>query len=335
MHHVHFYGITANSLHRRMVPDFPFERDGFRFDADATADAGWLVCAQPKGVELETRIPRSRRVLLVGEPAALNYLPAKFVNQFGILISPYAVSGFSGFWYPSHVGWPWFFAARRQHKTFTPTQTFQQLVDLPCPTKIEAVSAIVSNKVMHDGHRKRLRFLAMLKERLGEKLVVLGQGIREIDDKAEAILPFAYHLSLENAIEPNYWTEKLSDAFLGWALPIYAGAPNIDQWFPPDSLLRIDFNQPEAACDLVETAIAQQLHQTRLPQIAAARQRVLFHETAFDVIARAITACPQVDDRSTSVEMLHTIPRPGLLWRLRRELHRSYHQLVFRTKLSA
>ena len=48
-----------------------------------------------------------------------------------------------------------------------------------------------------------------------------------MSDKAEAIAPYAYHLVLENNYIDNFWTEKLADAWIGWALPLYLGAPNL------------------------------------------------------------------------------------------------------------
>ena len=48
----------------------------------------------------------------------------------------------------------------------------------------------------------------------GTRLDVFGRGIRSIPDKAAGILPYRYHIALENSQFYDYWTEKLA----GWNL---------------------------------------------------------------------------------------------------------------------
>jgi hypothetical protein len=42
---------------------------------------------------------------------------------------------------------------------------------------------------------------------------------------------------LENSQSPHYWTEKLTDAYLGWAFPLYVGCPNVGDYFAKESFL--------------------------------------------------------------------------------------------------
>ncbi len=335
MHHVHFlFSAESAELYRRTVPAIPHERGGFRFDENVEASEGWLVFSDPKCTEMTTAIPHSRRVLVVNEPSPMGYLPSRFVNQFGVLVSPYMIRGYRGFWFQSHPGLPWLFGAEHQDARYRPTLSHQQLIDLTAPAKSDVVSAIVSNKVVHEGHRRRLRFLQTLKRRLGSRLVVFGRGIREIKDKAEAIMPYAYHLALENTKEPSYWSEKLADAYLGYSLPIYAGCQDIDRWLPSESMLSIDVNRPDISCDRIIEALELDMHAARLPEICEARRRILRQESIFDVVARAISASPCSEPNSAKPEQIRSIPRPGLVRRVRRELRRSYHQLTFRISLN-
>src|SRR5437667_94736 len=78
-------------------------------------------------------------------------------------------------------------------------------------------------------------------------LDVSGRGIRAIEDKADGILPYRYHVALENSQFPDYWTEKLADAFLGFAHPLYWGCPNLERYFPAQSFTALNIHDPAQA----------------------------------------------------------------------------------------
>ena len=46
---------------------------------------------------------------------------------------------------------------------------------------------------------------------------------------------------------PSYWTEKLADAYLGYALPVVSGPNNLAEWFPEESFVPIDIDDPARA----------------------------------------------------------------------------------------
>ena len=55
--------------------------------------------------------------------------------------------------------------------------------------------------------------------------------------KIETIARHKFCFAMENAIEADYVTEKIYDAFLAGTVPIYLGAPNVDEFVPPDSYI--------------------------------------------------------------------------------------------------
>src|SRR5690606_19135745 len=122
------------------------------------------------------------RILVVGEPSGMSPLPEVYLAQFGAVVSPFLPEGYSGRWIQSHAGLPWFYGARRIDGELAPVVTFEQLAALPAPEKRDAVSVVISSKVLFPGHRRRLAFVAELKKRLGDRLEVFGRGFREIDD---------------------------------------------------------------------------------------------------------------------------------------------------------
>ena len=323
------------ALTLRTVPCFPFTRLGFSVDSDASCDSGWLVASDPALTSVSTRIPKCRRVYVISEPSPMNHLPAEFLNQFGILVCPYLPKDFKGFWFKSHPGLAWYFGAVFECGGFLPRLDYSQLESMDVPSKEEKISVIVSNKVMHDGHRRRLRFVELLQDLIGDRLVVFGRGIREISDKADAILPYAYHLSLENTVEESYWTEKLADSYLGYALPIYAGCPDVSNWFPEESLLKIDLKKPEEACDIVSSALENGLWAKRIEAIQEARNRILRHETIFDVALRAIAASPIVDSLSLGqgICQIRAAGKPRWPSGMKREFHRLFQRMTFHFKI--
>lgn len=52
---------------------------------------------------------------------------------------------------------------------------------------------------------------------------------------------------MENYQNGHYWTEKLSDAYLGWSIPIYHGVTKVREMFDPSTFCEIDIRDPEAS----------------------------------------------------------------------------------------
>ena len=151
----------------------------------------------------------------------------------------------------------------------------EHLSQLKSPHKINKISVVCSNLTTTEGQRKRLKFLEHLKSELGDSIVHFGRGFTPIPDKFEAILPYAYHLVLENSETPHYWTEKLSDAYLGHAFPFYLGAPNIHEYFSHKALIVLNAENPEQAVREMSTALASKLHESRQRDIKHARHQIL------------------------------------------------------------
>jgi len=52
--------------------------------------------------------------------------------------------------------------------------------------------------------------------------------------KLEVIANYKFTLAFENAIAPDYVTEKFFDPLVAGSVPVYLGAPNVDQFAPAD-----------------------------------------------------------------------------------------------------
>lgn len=149
--------------------------------------------------------------------------------------------------------------------------------------KSRHMSVIVSNKMITPGHKKRLEFALRLKDRMGDRLDLFGRGFREIADKADAILPYRYHVALENSAILHYWTEKLSDTFLGSAMPIYFGCPNINDYFPVGAILPVTLEDLEKDIEFVSN-VGDSAFKKAFPLIQESRRKILFEYNLFPMI---------------------------------------------------
>ncbi len=224
----------------------------------------------------QVRCDPRNTMLVTCEPPDFKSYPAEFLRQFNTVLTchqdiphPHPVL--------SQQGLPWMIGARLDpgRLKWSDFLTFSQLEKSP-PRKDKLLSIVASKKSFVPGHGKRHEFLERLKLRLGERVDIFGLGYLPIEDKWDAIAPYKYHLVVENSSVPDYWTEKLADAFLGEALPIYYGCPNIREYFSARSLVAIDINDADAAIDLIESVLAEDVHADRVEEIRKAKHDVMY-----------------------------------------------------------
>lgn len=181
---------------------------------------------------------------------------------------------------------------------------YDHLAALEKPEKDNRIAVVCSDLRATEGQRERLRFLEVLKAGLGEKMVHYGRGFEQIPDKFDAILPFAYHLVLENSRVPHYWSEKLADAYLGHAFPFYLGAPNLEEYFPQGSFRKVDPARPQEAVEMISRAIEDGLYKKQDTEVAHARQLILNEYNFFTNLVRLAETRYQPDLEKRAVEVL-------------------------------
>lgn len=169
-------------------------------------------------------------------------------------------------------------------------RSYDQLKEMACPPKSADLSWITSNAAVHLGHRRRLRFLSRLRE-AQVPFDLFGKGFQPVADKWDGLAPYRYSIAVENESSPDYWTEKIADCFLAWSMPIYFGATNIAKYFPEESFVRIDINDPSAA-EQVAKVVRSDLAEKNRDAIAEARRRVLDEHNLFPRVAAWIGQQP-------------------------------------------
>jgi len=158
------------------------------------------------------------------------------------------------------------------------------------------ISAVVSNKLLDEGHHKRLDFLKYLQEKECKEMQKSNnEGGMAVDiygrcqslgfknykgelppmNKDAGILPYKYHFVCENNQETNYITEKLIDGILGEALCFYWGCPNVATYLDPRAYVTLELNDFEADYNKIKQCIANNEWEKRLPIIRAEKRRIL------------------------------------------------------------
>ena len=62
-------------------------------------------------------------------------------------------------------------------------------------------------------------------------------AFKPFEKKEMGLGPYQFSIVIENSREPTYFSEKLIDCLLCNTIPIYWGAPNVDQYFDTDGMI--------------------------------------------------------------------------------------------------
>ncbi len=237
-----------------------------------------------RGLQEVLACPQQHTLLVTSEPSSIKHYGNAYTRQFGCVLTSqekWALPHPDRIY--SQAGLIWIYGVGAKNVV-----SFDQMAAHPPSEKSKKISMVFSPKRMrHTLHHRRFNFMQKMMQNLPE-LDIYGQGAISLDDKADALDAYRYHIAIENYIGPHHWTEKLSDAFLGLTLPFYAGCPNAADYFPADSYIPIDINDPEGALKVIRQAISNNEYEKRLPAIIEARRRVLFEHNLFAVLSREI-----------------------------------------------
>ncbi|WOB10078.1 glycosyltransferase family 10 domain-containing protein [Piscinibacter gummiphilus] len=290
-----------------------WENTQYALDCAPDFEVEWLVVYDGWSTpELMTHVPRARRILITGEPESFHRYQPAYLAQFGHVITTQRCIRHPGVIH-TQVGMNWFAGVRFDfngpQNSYVPVLGFEELAaDLPLKTKL--CSVVSSTKSVTAGHRQRLDFILRLKEELGDLVDIYGRGFQEVADKDDALAAYRYHIALENSSHPDYWTEKLADPFLRQCFPIYAGCPNLSDYFPEGSWLSIDVSKPAESIARIREVLKSDLDRQRASAVAEAKRRVLWEHNVFGLLERTYrrleSAEAQAPQRLTSPERLWT-----------------------------
>ena len=210
-------------------------------------------------------------------------------------------------------------------------RTFDQLILSPLSEKKKAISWIAGDPTDLPGHIKRLTFLTYVRQNASVDIDYFGKAIRYIKDKWEGLAPYRYTIIIQNSSSRDYWTDVVADSFLSGTVPIYYGCPNLETYFPEESFIRINIDEPGASLERIERVVREDNWEKRLPALEEARRLVLHRYQFFPHMSGHIREQKAPGGRKTRV----TIPayrRSGdakvyrVLFKVRREIRRMIHR---------
>lgn len=262
----------------------------------------WVVL---EGVKITERVrcPRENTLLITCEPPDVKSYSREFLAQFKAVITcnrnlPHPNLLFT------QQGLPWMIGAELDVETLT-WNNFKSFEELsrPVPKKSKLLSVVLSRKRITPGHIARERFIQMLIDELGEAVDVFGIGYSPLRDKWDAIAPYRYHLVIENSRVPDYWSEKLADAFIGEAFPLYVGCPNIFDYFSGRSIEIIDIGSGNCAIEKVKKIISSDQDCRRRNDLLKEKQAILREYNLFALISHLLDSSSSFKGKNVSLSI--------------------------------
>lgn len=279
-----------------------FEQQGFFFFENSEEDRIWdyVVVHDDVSTLQEIKVRAGGLVLLAGEPEFIRYYGRGFLRQFDWAITTHQRLKHRRNHFLQNIALNWHFGYKHSEKQHV--YSYTDLGKMPIPEKTKNVSVITSSLELLPGHVKRMELLKKLRKRYGDKIDFFGKGICFIDDKAEALLPYRFHIALENSSDPHYWSEKLADPLLGFCVPVYCGDPCAEDYFGSQTFMRINVENEKEVFDKLDLILADPVkayHQF-LPHVISARNKILEKYNFFPMFVSMIPKFERGDIRSNN-----------------------------------
>lgn len=274
----------------RQTPGRAGNWNGVRFTLDPVERCDYLLALNHVPASLTVEVPRENIWCIVQEPPVpTNRWIEKGIPHYGrLLTQDPRLSG------PkvthAHGALPWHVG-----------RTYDQLVRERVQPKTKALSWITSNLGVLEGHRRRLAFLDRLR-RSGITFDLWGRGFTPLTDKWDGLAPYRYAIAIENHAAPHYWTEKIADCFLAGTMPLYFGARNLADYFPAESFVWIDIDDPRSPQRVAEVIASDRAERHR-EAVMEARRRVLDEHQLFPFAAKLIAEHQRSGTRSPAVRV--------------------------------
>ena len=252
----------------------------FIFDPNDNSDMDFIFVIDNIDVDVSTHNVRENGLFffsaehIYSEDYYLKTVNVKtFINQFSRIFSCYVTNHQNQSYEIPFLPW----MINHNHGTYRADHErdvnyFKELASL---NKSKFLSVICSTKVFSPEQRVRLDFVSKLKSILGNDLDWFGNGINPVKEKWQAISSYRYHIVLENRISNNVISEKLFDSFLGMAIPLYSGAPNVSDYFSENSLIKIDAKNIDNTVDLLKKLKSNDYYTEHVQHILMSKAKVL------------------------------------------------------------
>lgn len=168
--------------------------------------------------------------------------------------------------------------------------------------KKDQATTVVGGKMMAPGHKLRHEFLQVHQNRQFPshmKLFTSNTNMRRVPNclplglsKYPLFEDSKYSVVIENCAIPNYFTEKLIEAFVTCAIPVYWGCTNIGEYFDVEGMVIVTNLGAKDIYERMEHVVAQKgEYERRLPAILnnlhRAQQYMSYYDRLWTVIKQA------------------------------------------------
>jgi hypothetical protein len=257
----------------------------YTFDESPDENSDWVVTFGSLPITNSKwwpSIPRSRKIAILLENPRLFYPNDAYLSQHSIFITPGSFGNPPLSCIYTHPGVPWFYGITfstesglsHQRDPIIPTVDLSFHFERQKPEKTKLLSLIASGKSSLPGHRLRHELAGLLLNYFGRSEIdIFGFGNTPVARKDIALDSYLYSIVIENDFIPNYVTEKIADAFLGFSSPIYIGAPNVQDFFP-EKVTAFSLDNPETLAEKIVRTVGNAPPESTL---LANRQHVLLN----------------------------------------------------------
>ena len=268
----------------------------------------WFVIDDLQRPKESVKVPQQNIFFLTAEhifDVGFYDTPSKvlFLNQFYNVFSSYDI-----FKDNAHYTFPflgWMINANHGASIFSDTpRDINWLKKYDNFEKSKLISVFCSSKIVTPFHLLRHKFVEKLNNYFGDQIDWYGNGINSIPQKWDGIAPYKYHVVLENQSRHNILSEKLYDSYLGLSFPFYWGAPNISEFFHPDSFVPIEILDWKGAIDTIEKNISNDRWLISKELLLESKERVLTNYNPFYRILDIINKSEKSLFNKSKIELL-------------------------------
>lgn len=311
-----------------------FPTKDYLFCENSHEDVIWDMVIVFEGVSSSqvVKVKDGGLVFISGEPPSSEKYPYAFTKQFDWVITCHESIKHKHKCLVQQA-LNWHYAYNRTDKTYN--KMFDDLRDMDIPHKTKNISIITSNQRMMPGHSRRMALVDKLLKNYADKIDLFGKGFKYIDDKAEALDDYFFHICIENSCVNNYWTEKLADPLLAYTVPIYVGAPNIGEYFDTNGMPVFSVDDVDGISLLIDkiTENPQREYDKYLETLKKNRDKLLNDYNLFPFIMQFYTEKGICNSKGVSEKKIRCSTdffsyRIGLfILRLKRFIFKQYYKL--------
>ena len=306
---------AVNILHGYRQPlfsqHFDLQRDAFDVAENGDDDRVWdlVIVFEMLSAATNLRVRGDSAVFVAGEPPSIGNHSKAFLRQFNKIFCAGARSNSASVSDEQHYN-NWHFGYSVKNG-FRYSNAF--IRDLSSPEKTHLLSTITSNLAYLPMHIKRRALIERLAQDYSGNIDFFGRPHRFVEYKEDAILPYKFHICVENWAASDLWTEKIADALLGYAVPVYAGCPNIESYFPGATIM-IDLDDYASARRTIDAILreGESIYRDRLPAVVEARRKLIETFDISSLITRLLQGRNTNDVHNVMLQPEAAFPMAGL-----------------------